>query len=81
MQRLVTGRLVRVPAEALGWSLAPRKEGLAGLPNDEKTSPKYVHRGSTNYPLHPMAAPHAFFAKQNRLLACRITAWLFPGGL
>jgi IS1 family transposase len=41
----ITGRLVHVPAEALGWSIAPRKKGLSGLPNDEKTSPKCVHSG------------------------------------
>jgi hypothetical protein len=30
------GRLVHVPAEDVGWGLSPGREGLSGLPNDEK---------------------------------------------
>jgi hypothetical protein len=30
------GRLVHVPAEDVGRGLSPGREGLSGLPNDEK---------------------------------------------
>jgi IS1 family transposase len=36
LQCHVTGRLVHVPAEVVGWGLTPGREGLSGLPNDEK---------------------------------------------
>ena len=36
VQCSITERLEGVSAEGLEWSLAPRKEGLSGLPNDEK---------------------------------------------
>jgi hypothetical protein len=32
----VTGRWVKVPAEELGWSLAPGREGSSALPHDKK---------------------------------------------
>src|SRR5713101_6967225 len=41
VQGHVTGRVVKVLAEEVGWSLAPGKEGLSGLPHD-KTGPKGV---------------------------------------
>jgi len=38
----VVRRLVKVPAEALGWNLARGRDGLSELPKNEKTSPKVM---------------------------------------
>jgi hypothetical protein len=40
----VTGRVVKVLAEEVGWSLAQGKEGLSGLPHD-KNRPEGGCRG------------------------------------
>ena len=55
----ITGRWVKVLAEILGWSLAPGREGLSGLPHHEKPARSGSVRGWTNYPPYSRGAPKA----------------------
>jgi hypothetical protein len=53
----ITGRRVKILAETLGWSLAPGREGLSGLPHHEKPARSGSGNGWSNYPPCPWAAP------------------------
>ena len=57
MQCHLTGRLVKVPAETLVWSLVPGREDLSGLPHHEKPARSGSVKGWPIYPPCPMAAP------------------------
>jgi hypothetical protein len=74
----VTESWVRVPAEALGWSLAPGRTGLSGLPTGEKTSLKGVHRGLSNYPPYSMATPLVCAPLANKPSCTSLLTWLNP---
>src|SRR5215467_14702540 len=49
--------MVKVLAEALGWSLALGREGLSGLPHHQKTARSGAEKVRSMYPLCPMAVP------------------------
>jgi hypothetical protein len=64
VQSHVSGRGVKVLAEACGGSRARGREGLSGLPQHQKPARMGFGKGSTNYPPCPWAAPTPTFAKQ-----------------
>jgi hypothetical protein len=41
----VTRKRVKVQAAEVGWGFIPGRDGLSGLPTDEKTGLKWVRRG------------------------------------
>ena len=53
----VEGRWVKVLAEALGWSLAPGREGLSGLPHDPKRARSGFAEGLSMYQPYPIGVP------------------------
>ena len=57
LQWHVVGRLVVLPAEELGRSLAPGRDGLPGLPHHKNPARSGFGEGWSNYPPSPMAVP------------------------
>jgi hypothetical protein len=53
----VTGRWVKVPVEALGWSLTLGREGLSGLPHHQKPARSGFAEGWSIYPPYPIGVP------------------------
>src|SRR5260370_309360 len=66
LQGHVTGRWVKVLAEALAWSLVPGREGLSGLPHDKKSARSGSRKGWSIYPPFPMAVPHLKVVSMSR---------------
>jgi hypothetical protein len=56
----LTGRLVKVLAEELAWSLAPGREGPSGLPHHKNPARSEFGKGCSIYPPCPMAVPGEF---------------------
>jgi hypothetical protein len=53
----VAGRVMNVPAEALGWRLTLGREGLSGLSNDKHPARSGFGEVLVIYPPYPMGVP------------------------